>query len=511
MFNFSSAEKKEVTLKEVFTVNTKSLAEKIAYIRDIDADRNGNIYLLDDKLFKVLVLNKQGKFIREFGGKGQGPGEFQIPINFLVKASGEVIVTDLKNRKFAVYKKDGKFIEDIKFSFRSSGGFMLANGNFLFKETKFPESQSESFKVALNLHNSKFEKIAKLIEIKTLNLFAEKIIGINYEMSMDVSRDSIVIGNPGNGYEIFIYDLNGKLLKTIKNDFKPIPPSKEYKTSYIENLGKYYKMLKSKLIFPDTLPPFHNLLTDEAARIFVFTYEPDKNASGYMVDVFNKEGKFISRALFKFPPFLRNAMRIRDNFLYYIYEDETGVQKIIIFKIIFDWHLKLKRDEIEKLKIRKINLRDLRFLRANRGINLKFNLKSKSSIKNFTGTCFPGGEKLFVDSDGQLNVCEKINQKAPKIGYVRNGFDFDSIRRIVRDYNEEIIKKKCWECDCWFLCDICLANSFRNNQFKIDCKVKKNYHRLLKKYLADLEEKEDENDKNNSNTYDNIADFMDGL
>jgi uncharacterized protein len=171
----------------------------------------------------------------------------------------------------------------------------------------------------------------------------------------------------------------------------------------------------------------------------------------------------------------------------------------------------LKKDEKDKLKIKAINPGDLRFLKAARDINFKFNLKNKSSIKNFTGTCFPGGDKLFVDTDGQLNICEKIKQKAPKIGDVRNGFDFDNIRRIVRDFNEEIIKMKCWKCDCWFLCNICLANSFKNGRFNIDCKVEKNYHRLLKKYLEDLEEKEKKNDKNNSNTYDNIADFIDGL
>jgi uncharacterized protein len=171
----------------------------------------------------------------------------------------------------------------------------------------------------------------------------------------------------------------------------------------------------------------------------------------------------------------------------------------------------LKKNEIEKFQKRTIDSRDLRYLRANRDIKLKFNLKNKYSRKNFTGTCFPGGEKIFVDTDGQLNVCEKINQNTPKIGDVRSGFDFDSIRRIVRDYNEEIIKTKCWKCDCWFLCDICLVSSFKNGRFTFDCKVEKNYHRLLKKYLEDIEEKEKKNDKNNSSNYDNIADFIDEL
>ena len=171
----------------------------------------------------------------------------------------------------------------------------------------------------------------------------------------------------------------------------------------------------------------------------------------------------------------------------------------------------LNKDEIEKLKIRKINSSELQFLKAVKDINLRFNLKNKSYIKNFTGTCFPGGDKLFIDTDGQLNVCEKVTQKSPKIGDVINGFDLDNIRRIVRDFNEEIIKKKCWKCDCWFLCNICLANSFKNGRFNIDCKVEKNYYAFLKRYLEYLEETEKKNDKNNSNPYDNIADLIDGL
>jgi uncharacterized protein len=118
----------------------------------------------------------------------------------------------------------------------------------------------------------------------------------------------------------------------------------------------------------------------------------------------------------------------------------------------------------------------------------KFKLKNIASREKFTGTCFPGGTKVFIDSDGRFHICERINPLFP-IGDVSSGFDFEKIRSIYRAYNEEVIKNRCWECKWWFLCDMCLAQAGKDKEFKFDCKNKmESKSLLLIKYLNRLEE-----------------------
>jgi len=47
-------------------------------IRTIEVDDEGNIYVADSKEVCVKVFDKNGKHIRTFGKKGQGPGEIQF-------------------------------------------------------------------------------------------------------------------------------------------------------------------------------------------------------------------------------------------------------------------------------------------------------------------------------------------------------------------------------------------------------------------------------------------------
>jgi uncharacterized protein len=153
---------------------------------------------------------------------------------------------------------------------------------------------------------------------------------------------------------------------------------------------------------------------------------------------------------------------------------------------------------------------ELQFSQICKDMDHKFRFKVRGPETPLTGTCFPGGNRIFVDTGGYYNICEKISHQAPRIGDVKNGFDFDSIRRIIKEYNEEIIRHRCWRCEHWFLCDVCLANSFKEGRFKIDCKIEESYAFLLKKYL---EMKEDDEAKK-YRSFDNhptVVEFMERL
>ena len=169
----------------------------------------------------------------------------------------------------------------------------------------------------------------------------------------------------------------------------------------------------------------------------------------------------------------------------------------------------LEKDEVLRL-IKTINKpSEIRLEKKFHDLKDKFDFKTRNSMTSYTTTCFPGATKMFVDSDGSIHICEKMTDKAPKIGNVSTGFDFDKIREIVRQYNEEIIKNRCWECECWFLCDVCLAKAYRTEVCRFDCSIKESYPELLKEYLERIET-EDEKEYNGCDKS-NMIDFIESL
>lgn len=189
---------------------------------------------------------------------------------------------------------------------------------------------------AVSLYSEGLKKIKELEVIQMFSPFDEKIKGISFNIPYALSKDRIFTGNQERGYEIYVYDLNGNLTKTVKKEYKPVHLSEEYKKSFIESLGELYNMIKGKLYFPEFFPPFHYFLADEDGRLFVMTYEKEEKEREYIFDIFNSDGEFIART--SFPDFSeRSGLRgkIKRNRLYCILEKENGFEKLVVYDIMY--------------------------------------------------------------------------------------------------------------------------------------------------------------------------------
>nr|WP_281392787.1 radical SAM protein [Roseospira goensis] len=74
------------------------------------------------------------------------------------------------------------------------------------------------------------------------------------------------------------------------------------------------------------------------------------------------------------------------------------------------------------------------------------------------GQCIPGQRKCFVDTDGQLYMCEKVQNRA--IGRIGAGLDEDEIAAFLRDYST-FLGEHCRNCWAIRLCQKCF-NSIRD-------------------------------------------------
>jgi streptogramin lyase len=79
---------------------------------DIAFAPNGDIFVADGEMnFRIVHLDKNGKFIKAWGKRGKGPGEFEVPHALGFDSKGLLYVGDRGNSRIQVFDQDGNFID----------------------------------------------------------------------------------------------------------------------------------------------------------------------------------------------------------------------------------------------------------------------------------------------------------------------------------------------------------------------------------------------------------------
>jgi outer membrane protein assembly factor BamB len=82
---------------------------------DMAVAPSGDIYVADGYgNARVIVFDKTGKFVREWGELGHGPSQFSIVHAIALDSKGRVYVADRNNVRVQVFDSQGKFIEEWK-------------------------------------------------------------------------------------------------------------------------------------------------------------------------------------------------------------------------------------------------------------------------------------------------------------------------------------------------------------------------------------------------------------
>lgn len=89
--------------------------ESFAGIGDVAFDSRENLYVLDRGNGRVVAFDSTGRFLRVFGGEGNGPGEFTAAQRMAVTRTDELVVSDIARGTFSVFGVDGTFRRTVPF------------------------------------------------------------------------------------------------------------------------------------------------------------------------------------------------------------------------------------------------------------------------------------------------------------------------------------------------------------------------------------------------------------
>src|SRR5688572_20265660 len=86
----------------------------------IRMDREGNIYVLNQRDSSVLMYSSKFKFLRRIGSFGQGPEDLLRPSDFTINSKGELLIADTDNDRIQVLSATGAAARAFRFNQPSS-------------------------------------------------------------------------------------------------------------------------------------------------------------------------------------------------------------------------------------------------------------------------------------------------------------------------------------------------------------------------------------------------------
>jgi len=289
------------------------------FVQGVEADSEGNIYIMDRYDFKVLKFDKDGKFTGGIGKKGQGPGEFETPITIFIDNKDNLYVHDITRWSLVVFNKKGEFVENIKGTgilYYLSKVMINPDLNIvcgyqplstmddeqIYKISKF----DREFNHLLDIYEREGVFITKSIRTGggTFSMQAPRYTpGVIWTMDSD-GRFYI---SYNDSYNIKILSNNGELISEINRKYKPEKISDEEKKQMLESYEKRIKNISKYIDFPKVKPPILRLYTVED-YLFVLRKRIGKE---YFFDVFDKQGNYIDEIALDFFPMLN-----KNNFIY---------------------------------------------------------------------------------------------------------------------------------------------------------------------------------------------------
>jgi hypothetical protein len=339
-------------LEEVLSIDTEKdeiLKTGLTSIESFCLDGDGNIYFMMRQSPENFIykFDSSGKFLRSFGRKGQGPGEFDWGGDILIDEENRVIAKDMTKEIVYIFAGDGSLLEEIKL-----GKSIVLERRLGQKKYLTWWQETDPVKPVMRNHYCiSNDRLNENQEFYTYEFDdagrAPRWRPVGGALILGASDKNIFVGDATGGYEIFVFDFSGKLARKIRKEFRPVPVPEQYKALLKKVMSRYTRgqELMNKLELAAHLAPFRHLFTDDQGRLYVMSSER-AGERNYWYDIFTSEGAFIGRfqldnvriTYVEGQQYSANPTQVvvRGDRLYCLREKDNGFMVMAVYRMIWN-------------------------------------------------------------------------------------------------------------------------------------------------------------------------------
>lgn len=270
---------------------------------------------------ELRFFDATGRAVRQAGGNGRGPGEFQY-IGWIGMLPGDSLaVWDPLLRRLSVFAPDGAYVRSVApagpegffpavFGAFSDGSVLMSTG---MESASAPSSSGAWRDTMVLLRISRTGQVMDTIgRIPGSSRYAAAApdgvqsthsVPFGPITSIAVHGDEVYVAT-GERYEISVRESRGRLRKLIRNEVAPVAVTRRERESYVANLlqagGSPQEQRERRAIverapFPRTMAPVESVRVDEAGNLWIReTQTPDTWDRYSRWSVFDPEGRRVA-------------------------------------------------------------------------------------------------------------------------------------------------------------------------------------------------------------------------
>jgi WD40 repeat protein len=305
----------ELNPEQEFGMDTDWLDPVFYKLSSIVVSKDGSIFASISNQHKICKFDLNGKFLKTFSRKGQGPGDTYYPSKLSILDGKYLVVSEYStNRRISIFDLKGKFYRLVRTNYSVNDVVGLNDGKIAI--------------ISISYFNG-HEKIS--VYIKDIFTGVEKCVTTSIEKMRKIKTEKLIIRSPFQRRCFICKTANGKLLvgfndsniisfyshqgdkiDSFELNIKPIPVTgpiaskiKEGYIRYVHAEKKINPAMKDAYrsfenLFGDNLPLYSYILTDEEGNILVFYYNGYDRTNKPAFQVYSPNGDYICNCVLNF-------------------------------------------------------------------------------------------------------------------------------------------------------------------------------------------------------------------
>ncbi len=296
----------------------------------VQVDRLGRMYVLDGGENRVVVLAVDGGFLRQIGGTGRGPGEFEGLRSFQILGRGEAVAfASLQSAgAFSFFDAQMKFVSRKRFGMagvRLRGASLSPDGRWIFGNTSHTESESGERVFRSLIMDEAFQTRALLLEHRQKPLDRGRMLDRAHWVEILTERlrvfaegkscyaafteDGKLYTAIADAYRITRWSADMEKELVITREYRPIPQTEADVAAIADPIleavrslltGEARDLITPALIrevlrkadFPLVKNPIHGLRAGPGGGVLAI-HDQNRDTGLECADLFDREGRFI--------------------------------------------------------------------------------------------------------------------------------------------------------------------------------------------------------------------------
>ncbi len=283
---------------------------------------DGNFYVPDEGNHRVAVFGANGDYLREFGGQGRGPGEFQ-DVSLLNRSEESIDLHDVSLMRTTRFRYDGSLVEVLSYP---DAAHHLRAVYRAARTTRIVVSLVETWDSDFYYDAKRFAVIEGYADTVATGQTTDVPVAfrgtyeaggraVNVAKIMAIRGEPVVAYQPGEGIlvstgltpELKWYGLDGRLVKVVRLELLEDAVTDEERDDILDRADRRVqeappdrrdsaRVARQIVRVPDVRPPWENLQIDEYGYIWLRVPESDgqrRRKGGSAYRVLSPQGEYL--------------------------------------------------------------------------------------------------------------------------------------------------------------------------------------------------------------------------